>query len=512
MFLSSFDTISLRDQVIFWESDSNRSWLLPGIFLASLYAILRCTYLLWFHPLSRFPGPRLAAISNTWYAYAWLSGKYPFITAKAFEKYGDVVRIAPNEVIFITPQAYHDIYSTPKPGRPVFLKSDMHDEGKIHTSVFSERDPEKHRAIRRVLDGAFKVGMLKQYQPYIDQHLAKFANKVEGFQKGFNLTEWLEWLYLDIGGSVTFNHDYDCMVEGRDDPLLETMSDVGWWMTVRFVMLRFPLFYPLHVFLLPIKALLSYRNILRSTDLAITRRLERSKELQDRDYLSVALDDEQFSQSRDFLTKNASIFVFGHVESSAVITAAFYFLMNNPVSFQRLTREIRSEFSSSDSITDEALRQFPWLDAVINETMRLHTNVPYGLPRISPGASVDGDYISKGCVVSSSAFATTHSSRYFAKPWEYRPERWLPSTHEYYEEVFSSDDRKAFRPFGLGARKCIGQSVAMLMMRMVLAKLCFEFDLEMTNKGEVEWNRDLRLFSLWRKPTVRARFHRITQR
>lgn len=35
------------------------------------YAVARCIYLLRFHPLSRFPGPKLAAISNVWYGYAW---------------------------------------------------------------------------------------------------------------------------------------------------------------------------------------------------------------------------------------------------------------------------------------------------------------------------------------------------------------------------------------------------------------------------------------------------------
>lgn len=36
-----------------------------------LYALLRCTYLLFFHPAARYPGPRLAAVSNLWYAYQW---------------------------------------------------------------------------------------------------------------------------------------------------------------------------------------------------------------------------------------------------------------------------------------------------------------------------------------------------------------------------------------------------------------------------------------------------------
>ncbi|PVH95009.1 cytochrome P450 [Periconia macrospinosa] len=478
--------------------------------------MLRSVYLLRFHPLSRFPGPRIAAISNTWYAYAWFSGKYPFIIANAFKKYGvgDVVRIAPNEVVFLTPQAYHDIYTPPKSGGPTFLKSDMHVGGESTTSIFTEGNPEKHRAMRRVWDAAFKNAMVKQYHPSINQHLERFISKVEGLQEGFNLTEWLEWLYLDIGGSLTFNHDYDCVAKGREDKIIETAPGVGWFFTVRFVMRRFPLLYPLHMFLLPLKTLLSSLDISKTTENAVSSRIERQNELKDKDYMSVAFDDAggaRTTQSRGFLTAGASILIFGHVESAAVITAAFYFLMNNSASLERLNREIRTTFSSSDSITDDALRQLPWLEAVINETMRLHTNVPYGLPRICPGATIDGSYIAKGCVVSSAAFATTHSSRYFARPFDFRPERWLSSTHEYYEDVFAEDVRTAFRPFSIGARKCIGQPVAMLLMRMVLAKICFEFDIEMINKGEVNWNRDLVFSTIWRKPEVFARFHPVSR-
>jgi hypothetical protein len=36
-----------------------------------VYAAARSTYNLYFHPLARFPGPKLAALSNIWYAYHW---------------------------------------------------------------------------------------------------------------------------------------------------------------------------------------------------------------------------------------------------------------------------------------------------------------------------------------------------------------------------------------------------------------------------------------------------------
>lgn len=111
-------------------------------------------------------------------------------------------------------------------------------------------------------------------------------------------------------------------------------------------------------------------------------------------------------------------------------------------------------------------------------------------------------------MVASSAFATTHSAQYFAKPREFRPERWLPRAHADYDaKAFGGDNRAAYRPFSMGSRGCIGQGVAGMLLRAILGRLAWRFDWEMLNKGEVYWERDIRLYSVWRKPPVMVRFH-----
>ena len=51
-----------------------------------------------FSPLSKYPGPFLASISRIWYTYINWRGTQHEVLPKLHEKYGDIVRVAPNEV------------------------------------------------------------------------------------------------------------------------------------------------------------------------------------------------------------------------------------------------------------------------------------------------------------------------------------------------------------------------------------------------------------------------------
>ena len=53
-----------------------------------MYLISRAIYLLNFHPYAKYPGPKLAAVSNVWYMYHWFMGRYPWAVEAAIKKYG----------------------------------------------------------------------------------------------------------------------------------------------------------------------------------------------------------------------------------------------------------------------------------------------------------------------------------------------------------------------------------------------------------------------------------------
>jgi cytochrome P450 len=83
-------------------------------------------------------------------------------------------------------------------------------------------------------------------------------------------------------------------------------------------------------------------------------------------------------------------------------------LFDSPAAHQFLIkeiREIRENFSSYEDITpDKKLMALPYLHACIEETLRMLPSNNTGLPRISPGTVVDGQYIPKGVGYASFTF------------------------------------------------------------------------------------------------------------
>lgn len=70
-------------------------------------------YRLFLHPLSRIPGPPLAAVTNCWLAYHVRNGRMLQLGKTLHTKYGPAVRVGPNEVWFNTKDAFRLIYSKP---------------------------------------------------------------------------------------------------------------------------------------------------------------------------------------------------------------------------------------------------------------------------------------------------------------------------------------------------------------------------------------------------------------
>lgn len=196
---------------------------------------------------------------------------------------------------------------------------------------------------------------------------------------------------------------------------------------------------------------------------------------------------------------SAGSFLTAGAETSATALAATVWFLSRPAYAQCLARlqdEVRNGFKSHEDITGDAVAQLPYLNAVLEETMRLIPPSPVGPPRISPGETVDGIYVPKGVYVSADIWSFTRDPRNVegpAPPDVFEPSRW----------VDPGRGRPYSAPFIIGPRMCIGVNLAWLEMRVTLAKTVYAFDWELKDEAEGnDWLERCQLLQLWKKPKL----------
>ncbi|OAA35821.1 benzoate 4-monooxygenase cytochrome P450 [Beauveria brongniartii RCEF 3172] len=173
------------------------------------------------HPLNRFPGPWSASFSNALYSWNLMSGRQPYRQLELHEKYGPVVRVAPNELSFNTASSWNDIYGQRK-GVDPFIKSLFYDGGNFAAealSIVSEREPKKHAEMRRYLAPAFSDRSLKSQEPMITECIDRFIDKLKDISrsgKPADMTMWYHLTTFDIIGSLAFGKDFGGVESGKE--------------------------------------------------------------------------------------------------------------------------------------------------------------------------------------------------------------------------------------------------------------------------------------------------------
>lgn len=158
-----------------------------------------------------------------------------------------------------------------------------------------------------------------------------------------------------------------------------------------------PLFWPFILFAIP-------RGFQRKVDLflkyskdQVRRRVARQGSVTRTDFFANLLSDKATNVSEDWLIAQANVLVIAGSDTTATaLTTITYFLAKHPQQLERLQQEVRGAFSSADEMNDSKLQSLPYLAAVIEEGLRMFPPTAFGLPRISPGATVDGHFVPAG--------------------------------------------------------------------------------------------------------------------
>lgn len=114
--------------------------------------------------------------------------------------------------------------------------------------------------------------------------------------------------------------------------------------------------------------------------------------------------------SRDEILSTLGFIIVGGSETSATtLTGIFNHLSRRPEITTRLYKEIRDRFKEEKDIVIDAIHDLPYLQAVLDEGLRICNPIPGGLPREVPegGDTYAGVFLPGG--VSNSAIHEPYS-------------------------------------------------------------------------------------------------------
>lgn len=148
-----------------------------------------------------------------------------------------------------------------------------------------------------------------------------------------------------------------------------------------------------------------------------------------------------------------------------------YLLHRHPEALQRAREEVFSVITSAQGLEYHRVTALPFVDACINETMRLKPVAPIIMLQPTRDTVVAGIEVPKKTLIMCLMRAGATDERRFPDANAFDPARWLAGAS-------ASSPKRVSMPFGAGPRLCPGRYLAILEMKMVMAMLLSGFDIE----------------------------------
>ncbi|GJQ70408.1 hypothetical protein Trydic_g22837 [Trypoxylus dichotomus] len=158
--------------------------------------------------------------------------------------------------------------------------------------------------------------------------------------------------------------------------------------------------------------------------------------------------------------------------TSTALAYTIQSLADNPEVQERAFREVESIYLQQSQYTTSIsdLSKMNYLQAVIQETMRLYPPVPYLTKQVTEDVEHDGMVLKKGLTIALVNYELHRNPKYYTDPNTFIPERFL-------SEKTNDAHMFSYIPFAGGPRSCIGNKYAMLSMKTFLSKLLLNYEI-----------------------------------
>ncbi|KAK0726433.1 cytochrome P450 [Apiosordaria backusii] len=423
-----------------------------------------------FHPLSRFPGPKIAAASYLYEAYYdWIrGGRYGPKIREMHERYGPIVRINPDELHCSDPHFTDEIYAGPGRIRDKWQHQlNTGGAGPVSVTGFSTVPHELHRLRKGALHKFFsRQQMFKLEGEVLDfAHLTIDKLLRWSGREAFDIKEAFNCFTADVISQYAFGESMGFIAQEEWTPNLATWTSS--FMKSAYMM-RHNVLGRKMANVMPLVA--DYmgddiKNVMRQMSVVIPG------------YIKAALDDPNNGRVFAELVKSKALpeeemtmyrlsgegfnfLLAGTETTAATLTIITFWLLEQPATYRKLMEDLKGLTPSTLKWAE--LEQRPYLWAVIHESLRMMPGVSHRSARIA--RTEDLVYrtqdaktewvIPRGTPIGMTSMINHFNEELFPNPHAFIPERWLVDGKPNYKL------QKFLISFGKGSRSCIGESLA----------------------------------------------------
>ncbi|KAL2174611.1 cytochrome P450 [Thermothelomyces heterothallicus CBS 202.75] len=456
--------------------------MLQVLFSATSLVLLLATALglairrVFFSGLWSVPGPFVARLTDLWYAYRVLRGRFEKDNVELHRKYGPVVRYGVNRYSIADPLAANAIYG---PGNK-FTKSSWYQPWSSPSpqdwALFADQDAKRHASNRRQYQNTYNMSALVHYEAYVDECVELLCQRLSGmgannaWSQPVDMGHWLQCYAFDVISLMTYSRRIGFLDAGQDvGNVIQNIDDALAYASVVGV-------YPwLHPILFGVRNWLAgsrgkgRQYIISFTKECMAAHQEKPSGQPVAEKNNNSSEDQRQQQQQqqqqqpttlDFLSKflqkhteTPSAFTRYHVLAGCVsnmmagsdttsisLGAILYHALRNPAVIRRLREEVdqlcprdHDENAASPRVTFAQSQDMPYLQAVIKEALRVHPATGLPLERVVPeeGLTFNGIFFPAGTIVGINSWVEHSNKEIFGDDADvFNPDRWLHGDKE----------------------------------------------------------------------------------
>lgn len=272
-------------------------------------------------------------------------------------------------------------------------------------SILSAHDAD-HSRIRRLLVHGFSEKALRDQEPLIQSYVELFITRLlqktsaagDGTAK-LNIAQWFNFITFDIIGDLSFGESFHCLENSNYHPWIAILFSHFKALALSTCSRFFPFIERLMLYAVP-KAVKQQRiDHFNMSKEKVHQRIaaQQSQTWRNADFMAHVLrhNDEKGMSLSEIEATFGILVVAGSETTATALAGIMNYLLKDSAVLEPLVYEIRSCFTMSSEITLDRVGSLQYLNAVIEEGLRLCQPVPLGSPRRVPpgGATVCGHWI-----------------------------------------------------------------------------------------------------------------------